>query len=371
MKILFVDNSTWNIYNFRHHLLLRLQQEGHELYFAAPPDRFLERVDSTFRSRFFPVQHLLPRSKSPFRDLQLFTELSGLYRRLKPDLIIHYTIKPNIYGSFAARWTGIPSIAILTGLGYSFLHRGPIHFLVSNLYRLAFQFPKKIVFYNEDDRQQLVYSALIDASKTLILPGSGVDTTHFAYSPLPSERRPFRFLFIGRLIHDKGIREYAAAAAILAQKGLPIECQIIGELHSGNPTAISHTELRQWTKSGHLHYLGLADDVRPYIRQAHVVVLPSYREGISKSLLEAMSMARPIITTDTPGCRETVENGLNGLLIPIKNIEALVEAMEKMYALPFDTLTNMGQASRERVIQYFEQGIVAEHFVELVKTVHP
>ncbi|HMQ46004.1 MAG TPA: glycosyltransferase family 4 protein [Saprospiraceae bacterium] len=369
MKILFVDNSTWNIYNFRQHLLQRLQREGHELYFAAPSDRYLERVDPTFRTRFFPVHYLLPRGKNPFHDLQLFIELSRLYRHVKPDLVIHYTIKPNIFGSFAACWVGIPSIAILTGLGYSFLHRGPIHFLVSRLYRQAFRFPKKIVFYNEDDRQQLVRTTLIDPAKTLILPGSGVDAAHFAPSPLPSERTPFHFLFIGRLIHDKGIREYVEASAILAQKGLNVQCQIIGELHSGNPTAISETELRQWTETGLINYLGLAEDVRPYIQQAHVVVLPSYREGIPKSLLEAMAMARPIVTTDAPGCKETVEDGINGLSVPVKNARALAEAMEKMHSFSLDTLTAMGQAGRKRVFQYFEQSIVAERFMELVKNV--
>ena len=302
-KIVIVDNSTWNIYNFRLNLIKRLKAEKYEVIVVAPVDEYIHYLNESYFTKHIPLNFLAPQSKNIFRDLMFIWELFRIFRKEKPDLILNYTIKPNIFGNFAAKLAGIPSMSTITGLGYTFLNDNFLNRQVVHLYKIAFRKVKKVVFYNQDDQQLMVQQNIINADKSCVIPGSGVNTNHFRPLPLPNSDR-FIFLFIGRLLYDKGLREYVEAAKYLRSITNNIECWVIGELNQ-NPAAISKEQLLKWVEDKHIKYFGTAKDVRKYIKQAHTMVLPSYREGIPRSVTEAMAMAKPIVTTNVAGCKES------------------------------------------------------------------
>ncbi|MCB0375565.1 MAG: glycosyltransferase family 4 protein, partial [Sinomicrobium sp.] len=300
-KIIIVDNSTWNIYNFRLSLIKKLKAEGYLVVVVAPVDKYIHYLNESYFTKHIPLRYLSPQTRNGFRDLMFVWELFRIFRSERPDLVLNYTIKPNIFGNLAARLAGVPSLATITGLGYTFLNRGIIHFLVPWLYYWAFRKVRKVVFYNPDDREEFIKRQIVPAEKSTVIPGSGVNTNHFR--PLPkSGTNKFVFLFIGRLLYDKGLREYVEAARQICDLTPDAECWVIGEFSGKYPNAVTEKQLLTWIAAKHIRYFGEAQDVRKYIKQANVVVLPSYREGVPRSLLEAMSMCKPIITTATAGC---------------------------------------------------------------------
>jgi glycosyltransferase involved in cell wall biosynthesis len=283
---------------------------------------------------------------NPFFDLKTLWQLKNIIEKEKIELIFSYTIKPVIYGSIVAKFCGIKNIySLITGLGYIFIDdsvRGKIlRSLVQTLYSIALKANQKVFFQNSDDLNLFVKNKIVAEKKSIVINGSGVDLDSFSYSSVPNN---CIFLFVGRLIKDKGIMEYLAAAQKIKSRYQQAKFQLVGASDK-NPTSITAEELRHITTSGIVEYLGFLNDVRPAIKAASVFVLPSYREGTSKAVLEAMSMGRPIITTDAPGCRETVVDGVNGFLVPIKNTEKLAEAMEKFILHP-ELMVKMGKESR-------------------------
>ena len=284
-----------------------------------------------------------------FHDIQTIFHLVKLIQFEKPGIILGYTIKPVIYGSLAAHYAGVKNIySIITGIGYTLYDETPkqkaIGLIVRKLYRFALQYNKKVFFQNPDDLDYFWANKLIGPEeKSIIVNGSGVDLDH--YKKCPPILSPITFLLISRLLKEKGIIEFAEAAKRLKMKYPDTNYQLIGWIDD-SPSAISASQVDRWEDEGTIEYLGFKEDVRPFIEKTSIYVLPSYREGTPRTVLEAMAMGRPIITTDAPGCRETVEHGRNGFLIPIKNSEALAKAMEQ-FIRNSTLVEKMGKESRK------------------------
>ena len=350
--------------NFRKDLIVELKAQGHRVTVAAlkSPAAIkiaLEGLGAEVRSVTFSRAGM-----NPFRDVVTFASLIGLFRKTRPDVVIAYTSKPVIYGALAARIAGVPHFtAMITGLGYSFIagsgfRRRAARGMAILLYRIALKRCSAIIFQNPDDRATFAELGLLKGARRVgIVNGSGVDLQHFQLCPLPP--KPV-FLLVSRLLADKGIREFAQAAARL-RKALPgVRTLLAGGLDP-SPNSIDQKELDGWIADG-LEYLGHLSDVRPAIAQASVVVLPSYREGTPRSVLEGMAMGRAIITTDAPGCRETVKAGINGILVPPRNSEALFDAMVSLAGR--DTvIESMGRASRQIAEEKYEGKAVAREII--------
>jgi len=368
-KILLVANSTWNIYNFRLSLIRHLKAEGYRVVVVAPVDEYIDYLHQTGVTRHVPLHHLRPQSRNPAHDLLLTWELYRIYRRERPDLILHYTIKPNIYGNLAARMAGIPSISTITGLGYTFLHASRFTTrAVQQLYRRALRWPRWVAFHNRDDEALFRSKRLVPPQRSLVIHGSGVNTNHFRPLPRP-DSDSFIFLFIGRLLSDKGLPELVEAGKQLRRRYPQAELWVVGELSPGNPSAISKEQVLNWMEAGHIRYAGHSRDVRPFIKIADAMVLPSHREGIPRALLEGMAMGKPIITTNVPGCRDTVEEGRNGFLVPSRDTPALSRAMERMLALPEEEREDMGIHSRRKSREEFEDKIITQRYTALIETI--
>ncbi|GIV35590.1 MAG: glycosyl transferase [Chitinophagales bacterium] len=343
VKILHVENSCWDIYKFRTPMLEQMKEMGMEVILVAPLDEYFGRIDTALYDGYIETNTLKAQRISPLADLRYLLELKKILLREKPDLALFYTIKPSIYGGFASQWTGTTAIAFLTGLGYTFYNGKFLRRLVTWMSKKAFRRLEKVVVLNKDDRQKLIETGVCGPEKLFILPSEGIDTIHFNPMPKTNNSDKFIFLFIGRLIAAKGIRELIAATKVLKSEGLNFECWIVGDFNYANPSVISQKELNTWIAEKYIRYLGPTDDVRQFIRNADVIVLPShFYEGKPRVLQEAMAMAKPIITTFTPGCREMVIHGENGLLVPPGDAMALSEAMRYMMELPKEAIENMG-----------------------------
>jgi len=366
-KILLVANTAWNLWNYRQALIRTLQTNGYEVVLAAPDDRFSPLLETTF----VPLRHLSRRSFSVFQNLRALLELYRLFRLERPAAVLLYTIKPNILGNIAARLAGTPAISIVEGLGYSGTSAERWRRLAAPLYRLALQSARRVVFLNRDDAQEFFLKKIVSAVQSRIIPGPGVDTNHFR-TPSTVHRLPstVSFLFCGRLLSEKGIREFVAAARELRQTGAIAGFCVVGSPDSGNPSSIEPDEISVWQQEGIVSFNGAADDVRPHLAEVHVLVLPSYyREGVPRSVLEAMAMEKIIVTTDTPGCRDTVDEGENGFLLPPRRADLLAQIMLRILDLSPDKRTNMGRYSREKVIREFSDAVVLPQFLALIRDV--
>lgn len=344
-----------SLVNFRGPLLQAMVTRGHRVTAAAPDAsaevrETLSRMGVTYRP--VPLERT---GMDPVADLGTYRHLVRLLRADRPDVFLGYTIKPVIYGSLAAHRAGVPAVfSMVTGLGYTLTdpprRRRPLAQVVRGLYRRALAHNRRVFFQNPDDLGVFRELGLLRAADQAVrVNGSGVDPKHFASAPLPDR---ISFLLIARLLGAKGVREYAEAAARVRERHPGVPCRLVGWIDD-NPDAIAERELAAWTAHGQIEYLGQMDDVRPAIADAAVYVLPSYREGTPRTVLEAMAMGRPVITTDAPGCRETVTPGKNGLLVPVKDAKALAEAMEWFILHP-DRVAGMGEASYDFVVERYD-----------------
>ena len=368
-KIAIVANSTWNIYNFRLNLIQQFQSKGYSVIIITPIDKYYSYLNKSYFTKHIPLQQLSPQSKNPFKDLLLLHELYKIYKKEQPDLILHYTIKPNIYGSIAARLTGIKCISTVTGLGYAFLNEGFYTNLVKPLYRFAFQNNNRIVFHNHDDQKLFSELKISNYQNSEVIKGSGVNTSFFRPSKISKDKGNFIFLFIGRLLYDKGILEFIHAAKHARQIIKNAEYWVVGELKAKNPSNISKKEFLQWVENGYIQYWGTTNDIRDFINKSDVIVLPSYREGMPRAILEAMAMGKPIITTDTAGCRESIDHNKNGYIVPVKDHLALAEAMIKIANLDQDQIEKMGLASRNKVLREFDEKIINQRYLDLAEEI--
>ncbi len=357
MKVLILAGFAESIADFRGALIRDLMAAGCEVHVAAPALRreaglglVLGLPDDCFHD--IPIKRT---GTNPFEDLGAMIAMWRLMRKLRPHVTLPYTIKPVIYGSLAAWLAGVPRrFALVTGLGYAFTGggTGSIRRIVDMLYRLALGRVHKVFFQNPDDERLFRASAILPAAiPSVVVNGSGVDLEVYAFNDMGPAPHPV-YLMIGRLIGDKGVREYANAARRVKAEFPDARFQLAGWIDE-NPDAIASSELDVWIAEGTIEFLGRLDDVRAAITEAQVYVLPSYREGTPRTVLEAMAMGRPIITTDAPGCRETVIDGDNGFLVPVKSVDALVEAMLAFVEDP--TLApRMGKRSRDIAVERYD-----------------
>lgn len=376
MKLFLVANTAWSLVNFRSGLMLGLMAVGHEVVAVAPPDEHVARIEA-LGIRFLPLP-MDNKGTHPGRDLLLLLRFYRVFRAERPDLIMSYTIKPVIYASLAARYSGIPAISVVTGLGSVFLKENLLTKLVEVLYRLSQSRVQKLFFLNQDDVQLFRQRNLAPAANMECLPGEGVDLAHFSSPDQPSSlaphlpppaQRPFRFLLIARMLWDKGVGEYVAAARRVRQRYPEAEFCLLGFLDVQNPAAISREQMQAWVDEGVVNYLGVASDVRPHIAAADCVVLPSYREGTPRTLLEAAAMGRPIITTDAVGCREVVADRVNGFLCQVRDADDLADKMEQMIGLSADERTEMGKRGREKVEREFDEQLVIDAYLRTIREI--
>jgi len=360
-------NTTWNIYNFRLGLIKALQKEGYKVVAIAPKDEYVKKLEDE-GVECFDIK-MNNKGTNPIEDLKLISDYIKVYKKAKPDIILSYTIKPNIYGSIAAGILKIPVISNISGLGTVFLNDSISSKIARNLYKLGLKFPKKVFFQNSDDRKLFIKNKLVDAKKTDLLPGSGIDTNKFAPIAIQRDDKKIKFLMIARLVGDKGLYEYLQVAEMIKKKYKNVEFLLLGAFYPGNPTAITQEELESWVSKGVINYLGVSDNVKEEIAKVDCIVLPSYREGLSRVLLEAGSMAKPIVTTDTAGCRDVVEDSLNGYLCKVKDEQSLAMAMEKIVNLNFQDRIKMGQLGREKVIKEFDENIVIKKYIDTINNI--
>lgn len=282
-------------------------------------------------------------------------------------MILQYTIKPNIYGSIAARLLGKNVISNISGLGTVFLNDNLSSKIARWLYKVSLV-KNKVFFQNSEDKNLFVKNGLVKETQTDLLPGSGINTDIYKPSENIVANEKLTFMMIARLVRDKGIGEYIEAIKIIKQKYQNVEFKLLGSLYQANPTAVSQDELNSWIDEGLINYLGHSDDVKSEILKVDCVVLPSYREGLSRVLLEAGALAKPIVTTNTPGCKDVVDDNINGFLCQVKNAKDLALQIEKMIKLNSDERKLMGQNSREKIIREFDEKLVIEKYIKSIKS---
>ena len=332
MHILITVNAAWNVLNFRRPIVAAMIADGHRVTVLAPYDDSVAALES-LGCKVLPLE-MSVKGLNPLQDIKLIGRMRRVFRAEKPDAIFSYTIKNNTFGALAARPLGIPFIPNVTGLGTAFLSGGFLKRIAEGLYRRAFRNLGVIFFQNEDDRDLFLERRLVTAQQARLLPGSGIDLTHFAATDYPLESDAPVFLMIARLLRDKGVLEYVAAARKVKSVHPRARFQILGAVDAANRTAIDAATVKSWQEEGVIEYLGTADDVRPHIAAAHCVVLPSYREGAPRTLIEAAAMARPLIATDVPGCRSVVDDGVTGYLCKVRDGDDLARSMDTFLALP-------------------------------------
>jgi len=352
MQVVIFGGFADSLVNFRGPLLRALVANGHQVTACAPSATANVLGKLTEMGVDYRDVSVSRTGLNPLSDIKTFWSLIILIRELKPDVLLSYTIKPVIYGSLAARLLGVPAIySMITGLGYVYssgnAERKWVTRIATLLYRFALNGNKRVFFQNPDDRSFFVRSEMLTCiEQSVLINGSGVDLQHFAYDAVKSIKFP-SFLLIARLIKDKGIGEYVEAARLVKSRYPDVNFCLLGPLDS-NPNAISALQIGEWEAEGVISYLGETSDVRPALRACSVYVLPSYAEGTPRTVLEAMATGRAVITTDVPGCRETVVDGGNGFLVPPRDASALAEAMSRFIEHP-ELIRCMGSEGRSMV----------------------
>lgn len=362
-KILFFANTDWYLYNFRLPLARYLRDQGHEVVMFSPPGPYVARLEASgFRALTIPMHR---RSLNLASEFALLNHIRRLYTRERPALVHHFTIKCVVYGSLAARLAGIPAcINAVTGLGHVFTsHSVKARLLclpVRALLRLALSgADSRLILQNPDDVAAFQQAGLIASNQIRLIRGSGVNTTRFHPASQPTPSNPLKILLTTRLLREKGVGEYVAAARQLRQEGITAEFLLAGDPDPGNPSSIPSLQLTAWRQEGSVTLLGHVEDMAALWPQVDIGVLPSYREGVPRSLLEAAACGLPLVATDAPGCREIVQHDINGLLVPIKDAAALAAALRLLCFEP-ETRQRMGRASRAKVLTDFDERIVFE-----------
>jgi glycosyltransferase involved in cell wall biosynthesis len=371
VKIALVANTSWNLYNFRQNIIHGLLDKGCDVLCIAPEDDFtieLKKLPITFESI-----RVHSKGNNPVTDVLLIKQLHRIFRKHQPTVILQYTIKPNIYGTIAAALCRIPTINTVTGLGTVFLHNTVVSKVAQQLYAISFKFAARVVFQNEDDKQLFATRKLVHPGKTKIIKGSGINTSYFIpehYNAMKLTDKPFRFLMVARLLFDKGIQEFAEAAKRLKElHGTKVECVLIGAVDSDKNLGIRREQLSEWTQKHQLVYKEFSNPIINEYHEATAVVLPSYREGLSKSLLEAASCSLPLIATNVPGCKEVVIDGWNGYLCEPKSSDDLFLQMNHLFLDTLDKIHTMGKNSRFYVEENFSDKIIFNDYFCLIEQV--
>ena len=366
MKIAIVVNSAWAAYNFRFNLATGFKRAGYRAIFIIPFDgNYSKKLQEKFECYDL---HLKSKSLNPIQDAKTLISLLSIYKQAAPDVVCHFTIKPNIYGSIVARIFGIPSVNNITGLGTLFIRKGLTTHIAKLLYKLSLSFSSLVFFQNVKDKTYFLNNGLVKKSKIRLIPGSGVDLKKFKPLNLVDKKDKFAFLLIARLLRDKGVYEFIDAIRIIKKKYPKdlLEFQILGEVGADNRTAVQRPELESWIKSGLIKYLGVSDQVDKVIAQCDCVVLPSYREGMSRSVLEAFAMEKPVIVSNAPGCVDIVDHQVNGLVCKVKSSTDLAKKMVNMFNMPEKMRQGMGLNGREKVENFFDEKIVIDTYIKSI-----
>lgn len=362
--VLITANTSWCLAHFRGTVIDTLLAQGCRVTILTPHD--VHSDDLSARGCEFIHIEMDRNGLSPIRDYLLMRRFRVQFKKSKPDVIIGYTIKNNIYGAIAARAFAIPFIAVIPGLGNAFAADNWLQKLATVLYRFAFRDIHMALFSNVENQQVFIDKGLLNVDRTHVLDGEGVNIATFAQHPMPAPT-PRVFLFCARLLHSKGIGEFAAAARVIQKRHPDTEFHVLGKLAETHPEGISRSELDTWIAQGDVKFLGETNDVRPFIAASHSVVLPSYyQEGMPRILLDSNATGRLIITTDTPGCRETLVDGETGFLCDAKNVKSLTDCMLRVVEMPADELAVMGQNARKLAENRFDDTITAQVYIGLL-----
>lgn len=356
--VVLVSNTSWYLYNFRRGTIVALREAGYRVVALAPKDDYSARLVEELGIEHMP----LPMEGKGTRLLgegRSLLAMANSLRRLKPGFVFNFTVKANIYSGLACRALGIAYANNVSGLGTAFLHDSWLFRRVRALYGFANRGARRVFFQNQEDHDLFLSHGLLRDTPTTVLPGSGMDTARFTYSTLPAPA-PFTFVMIARLLGDKGVREYVQAAERVRAAHPDTQFLLIGPHGASNHTAITAAEVQQWQRAGVIDYLDERDDVRPFIEQTHVLVLPSYREGMPRTVLEAAAMGRPAIVSDVPGCRHAVAAGKTGWLCEVKSVDSLAARMDDCIAMPTEQLQAAGTAARARIEAEFDEQIVVD-----------
>lgn len=367
MKILIICNYSSGLYRFRGMLIEELAKKGHTVKAIVPEldDENEKKAENDLKKIHCALKRvpMERRGMNPVKDLGLFHKYYKTVKKMKPDLVITYTIKPNIYGGMACRLLKIPYAVNITGLGTAFQNDGMLRKMVTIMYRAALRKAKIVFFENEENRNIMVDYQIIKKNKTYVLPGAGVDIEHFAYAEYPIDDSEMKFLFIGRVMQEKGIDELFAAMRRLRAEGYKCSLTVLGGFEENYSE-----KMKNYAAEGWLHYEGYQEEIRPFIAKSHCFVLPSWHEGMANTNLENAAMGRPVVTSNIHGCLEAVEDGVTGFLCEKQNSDDLYQKMKKMCDFSYDERRTMGIAGRKRMEEAFDKKIVVkETFSRLLK----
>lgn len=371
MHIIITVNAAWNVVNFRRSLIEAFISDGHTVVVLSPPDvsKSVMKDLKLIGCRFLPLE-MDREGLNPVKNFAIVGRMEKIFRKERPDVIFSYTIKNNIFGSLAAAKLGIPFVPNITGLGTAFLSGRFLQKISIYLYRYAFRRNHIIFFQNHDDKNFFLDHKIITNQQARLLPGSGIDLNHFKSTTYPSDHEETIFLMIARIIRDKGVMEFVETAREIKSKYPNAHFQILGSIDTANKSAIDAEIVKSWVNEGIIEYLGTSDDVRPHISSSHCIVLPSYREGAPRTLIEGASMARPIIASDVPGCREVVEDTKTGYLCKARDKKDLMRCVNDFMSLQHEEKALMGRLGREKMVKSFDDSIVKEAYRNILKFDH-
>ena len=367
-RVAFVCNHCHTLALFRGGIIRMLVVAGYEVHAIAPYDESAAQLLALGADL-----HELPLSRhgyNPLDEWRTIRTLERLYRKLEPDIIFHYTIKLNIYGTYAAQALKLASVSVVPGLGiFPDVARRPLRLMLSRGYRYAAEHATEVWFLNQHDFGFFESRDWLRGTVARVLPGEGVDLSYFDLRPLP-RRAGLKVYFIGRLLGNKGLRVFADAALEARDRGLPFEFHVIGPLEEQTASGVAASQVAEWVRAGILAYHGFSKDVRPFLEDADVVCVPThYREGLNRTLQEAMACGRPVITTNVPGAGELVDHGKTGYIVPTHDPAAILDALELHYGLTSETKAAMGRRARQRVVRDFDERIVHGHYYDVIARV--
>jgi glycosyltransferase involved in cell wall biosynthesis len=365
MIICLSANSSWYLYNFRKELIKRLIANSYTVITISPHDNFSHRLER-LGCKTYSID-IDSKGLNPFKEVKTFLQYLALYRAIRPNAVNHFTIKPVLYGSISAMILNIKSINTITGLGTAFLAGNVLRLIATRLLKVALYKSHAVFFQNANDRSLFLRSGIISSSRAILVPGSGINLNYYSLNNYSNASLGL-FLLPARMLWDKGIGEFVEAARIVKTRGLEARFRLVGPTGVSNRTSIPVETISMWTREGVVEYQGMVDDIRPTLASASCVVLPSYREGMSRILLEACAVGRPIITTDVPGCRDVVTDGLNGFLCKPRDSLALANVFERFLLLPLSEKKNMAAASRSISEQFFDENAVNKLYLAQIRS---
>ncbi len=367
MKVFFCDNSLVAFTQFRRDVVADFERRGWEVAIVVPrctvSRQRLAMLNPSWR--LFQID-ANPNGVNPVGDWKYLRQLRHIYKAERPDMIFHYTVKPNIYGTIAARSLGIKNVAMVAGLGYLFSGNSLKKRIGRMVYRMGLMQAGRVIALNESNVTTLVKGGFVKAKNMILFQGGeGVDLGAYPYTPM--DFKTVRFLMVGRVLYDKGYAEFVKAAAIVRENHPEVVFELLGQLAADHPLGVPEPVVDRDVRAAHIKYLGETNDVQSYLRRDGVVMIlmSRYMEGLNRSLMEACAMGRPVITTDNPGCREIVDDGVNGFIVPIGNVDALVDAIERFLHLSLSEKQKMARASFEKAKREFSLSGVLEQYQQL------